>query len=561
METDMRSYNAIAIWIVASIFAFGCSHTDEPDREGSEQGTRAESESPSARFKGSSGKHDASSEAVFLDFSFEGSLLTDSAHNREKRIEDQLLYTVGELNGDNSVGRVDKLELSDIETRDRGDKTEISYRAEMLVAWGEPDDVPETYTFHLPRDFSREGKREFVDNYGDECVSYSAHDVDANSMWYYYRPASRGCDLSEEHLVQPTAELAPSEVETSGKYPEYHRIWEDDLLKITAVFGKYESGATGSDSGISAYNKFVATMERTLEEGDLETTPENLPSRPGVDVPEVTFAAEYDDGRRIEIHAFLVDGVRSASQEFYDQYAELTKDSDLIAYNGHSGLGSNIRAMARRGEWREGQYSIIFMNGCDTYAYVDSALADAHARVNPDDETGTKYMDLVMNAMPSYFSSMADATEAFVDGLMRRDDPVTYEHIFEDIDDSQVVLVSGEQDNEFVPGMDDTDGDAPVGDWSGLETEVSLDRGGEERIETPTLPAGEYRFDLTGSGDADLYVRAGGAPDRETWDCRPYRAGSDESCTLDLASPAPVHVLLVGAADSSEVTLEAASME
>ena len=46
------------------------------------------------------------------------------------------------------------------------------------------------------------------------------------------------------------------------------------------------------------------------------------------------------------------------------------------------------------------------MNGCDTYAYIDSALADAHSEVNPDDPDGTKYLDIVANAMPSLFISM-----------------------------------------------------------------------------------------------------------------------------------------------------------
>ena len=92
------------------------------------------------------------------------------------------------------------------------------------------------------------------------------------------------------------------------------------------------------------------------------------------------------------------------------------------------------------------------MNGCDTYAYIDSALADAHAEVNDDDPQGTKYLDIVANAMPSMFVSMPKATMAIFEGLLSYDAPMTYEEILASMDDYQVALVTGENDNEYRPG-------------------------------------------------------------------------------------------------------------
>ena len=38
---------------------------------------------------------------------------------------------------------------------------------------------------------------------------------------------------------------------TTGKYPEYDKVWEDGTLRVVAIFGKYEDGATtSSDAGI-----------------------------------------------------------------------------------------------------------------------------------------------------------------------------------------------------------------------------------------------------------------------------------------------------------------------
>ena len=93
------------------------------------------------------------------------------------------------------------------------------------------------------------------------------------------------------------------------------------------------------------------------------------------------------------------------------------------------------------------------MNGCDSFAYVDGAMAQARALLNTNDPTGTKYMDFVTNAMPSFFSSMPAASSALVTGFLSYERPQTYDKMFQGIDRAEVVLVTGEEDNEFKPGM------------------------------------------------------------------------------------------------------------
>ncbi len=269
-----------------------------------------------------------------------------------------------------------------------------------------------------------------------------------------------------------------------------------------------------------------------------------------MDVPEVTFEATLPDGRYIRVFAMLIDSVRSAGQDFNERYAQLTPTADLIAYNGHSGLGANIRALASKGDWATGQYAVVFMNGCDTYAYVDDALWTAHAQINPDDDVGTKYLDIVMNAMPSFFSNMPYATLALVKGLTDIDSPRTYEQIFADISSSQVVLVSGEQDNTFVPGGGGGGEDPPPAGWEGMNEGGPVARNEEQRFETPVLPAGNYRFEMTGSGDADLYVRIGNDPTVSEYDCRPYKSSANETCDVELPANAAIHVMVRGYTDA-----------
>ncbi|GAB1055477.1 MAG: S8 family peptidase [Shewanella algae] len=49
-----------------------------------------------------------------------------------------------------------------------------------------------------------------------------------------------------------------------------------------------------------------------------------------------------------------------------------------------------------------------------------------------------------------------------------------------------------------------------------------------------------------GSGDADLYVRAGAAPSTSVYDCRPYKNGNIESCSFQVTQAATYHVMIRG---------------
>ena len=505
--------------------------------------------------KSEPGKEDSSVDAAFVDFEFDGELLTQSAWSVKRHIETQLLYTIGQLNGDKSVGRLDRAQLTNIESTAEGELTRVTYRAVVPVAWGKRNNVPETYELKLPRDVTTAGLEKFTEKYSHDCVDWGAHDVTSGTMWYYYRPDAHGCEVADEDIVKITAAVVPSTTTTTGKFPEYDLVYADDVLRIVAVFGKYEDDATSSgDAGISAYNNFISALRTELKDRDLVTTPAEIPSAPGVNEAYITFEANLGDGKTIEVYALLVDNIRTAGPKFDERYEALSTHADLITYNGHAGLGANIRALARKGHWVAEQYVIVFMNGCDTYAYVDAALWDAHADVNEDDPTGTKYTDIISNAMPSMFRSMPRATMALVRGLMDHEAPVTYEQMFERMDRSQVVLVSGEEDNTYVPGGGDPD--EPSVEWSGLEETGSVAKNEEIHFETPVIDAGRYVFEMTGSADSDLYVRIGEAPTSSVYDCRPYKSSSNESCLVDLPAAAPIHVMVRGYAEQSDFALK-----
>ncbi len=397
----------------------------------------------------------SSNQATLLDFEFDAELQTDSSWNDKQTIQDQLLYTIGHLNADKSVGRLDNLDLSNIQKTTENGVITIKYHAKLPVAWGSKTNLPETHPLILPKDMSSAGIGTFTEKHKHTCVDFGAHDVDAGSMWYYFRPGNRGCAITDAEVVKVTARATKATVNTTGKFPEYHKVWEDNRLEVIAIFGKYEASATSGDAGIDAYNSFIGMMKRELRAiaPNVATVPADVGNTPGPATNDVSFEGTLADGKTIKVVALLVDAITQVPPAFNARYESLTPTADVIMYNGHAGLGQNVRALAAKGKWVAQKYQMFFMNGCDTFAYVDGSLAQTRARLNPDDPSGTKYMEFVTNAMPSFFHSMPSASTALMKGLLSFQQPKTYDQIFEDIDRSEIVLVTGEEDNVFQPGM------------------------------------------------------------------------------------------------------------
>ncbi len=92
-------------------------------------------------------------------------------------------------------------------------------------------------------------------------------------------------------------------------------------------------------------------------------------------------------------------------------------------------------------------------------------------------------MDIVNNAMPAFFHSMSGATMSMFRGLLAYAEPMTYEQIFARIDSTQVVLVSGEQDNVFTPGG----GGAPQ-TWAGIRESGTVAKGASTRSRSRSRP-------------------------------------------------------------------------
>ena len=473
--------------------------------------------------------------ATLLVMEFDSHLVTSTASNPAGQIRAQLMWTVGHLNAEPGVSRLDKLNLSKVVTANIGNGLyRISYHVKLPVAWGSKTGLPSSYTFTLPLRVDATGAQGFWTKYAASCNDDDGDQVTVDNFWFHYRPHTQGCSIAPADVALATASAAMSTVNTVAKYPEYHRVWEDGMLTVAAVFGKYEPGATSdSDPGIAAYDEFVSSVAAELG----VTAP-----AAGAANPDLTLRSG-----NVAVTVLLTDKLALAPLAWQKRFAEVSTNADLILYNGHAGLGLNVRALANMGQFFPGKYQILFIDGCDTFAYADDTWARRRAPLNPDDPSGTKYLDVVTNAMPAYFSSISGASMALFRALLHPESPKTYPQMFHEVNPDHVIVATGEEDNVFHPGV------AYAPRWSVAEEGFVGKR--ESVLYTADVQPGTYVFALSpdpsmAGGDADLRVRAGAMPTTDlTYKCRSYVGNSNERCKLTVSKAQKVYMTVTGDKD------------
>jgi serine protease len=68
-----------------------------------------------------------------------------------------------------------------------------------------------------------------------------------------------------------------------------------------------------------------------------------------------------------------------------------------------------------------------------------------------------------------------------------------------------------------------------------LVSALVSERTSEEKTYTVVVPANSKNLSISifgGRGDADLYVKFGAKPTSSSYDCRPYKTGNSETCTV-----------------------------
>ncbi|MEO7329065.1 MAG: hypothetical protein ABI193_10830, partial [Minicystis sp.] len=508
---------------------------------------------------------------TLLTFSFDGEVLVHpDGPSIEESIAQQLHYTIGQLNGAGGVSspataRVSNIQRSGAHThghgRDHGAQAapeEIHYHAELPVAWPSQDNLPSSYPLILPLRVDADGESLLQQTSSSACFD----SLSESGLWYDYRPGNPGCTMIVP-LARPLATVTPAPLRSAGRYPEQDRIWEDGTLSVLAIFRKDAPGSTSSaDLGRVAFAGFVQSLLETLGPETkvlLNAGVGHKPgAAPGFEATDITLSRAYPHGRTVNVIVLLEDVVALPEgttflgnySRFLQRYAALSPTADLILYNGHSGLGDNIRSIADNSSFLPGKYQMMYLDACDSFAYMSDDLGLSRGAQTADDPTGTRNLDVIVNGMPATFAGMPAAAMAIVEALLPDAEPRTYEAILAGFDPARVGFVLGDEDNVYRPSPSPGLSAAPVFALRG-----AADHRSPQIAQTPLLPPGDYAFELGpnwaagGKSDAlTLDARALGSPDLAV---RCERSSSElgarsARCTLRLDSAANVELTVTG---------------
>ena len=386
-----------------------------------------------------------SSEATILDFTFEAEVVADDRVAARRSIVRQLLYTQGALRtASKASGQVGNVKLSSVTESALGDKKRIAYRASMPVAWPKGAPSPAQYELVLPRDAT--ALTAFNRKYDGYC---GKSQYGPDNFWHDFDPRGKSCALDPADVTRASVTVAPHAESAVEKYPEYHRIWEDGRLDVVAIFGVIESNDT-SDWGYTEAGRFADAVARQL------TKPSAVRRRTSRSIfDDTTVSGKATVGGMeldVEVDVLVVGMLAQAGPDFDARYEPLSAKADMILYNGHAQLGANTNALSRKGRIVRDKYQLVLLNGCESFALVDTTMNDRRREVNgASDPKGTRFLDVVSNARPGYANNLATISNTLFSAALRADTPRHYRDLITTMPESHVVVVWGEEDNGFTP--------------------------------------------------------------------------------------------------------------
>jgi hypothetical protein len=395
-----------------------------------------------------------SKSAVFLELTFDAQVVGPRALSdaeRKKSVVSQLFYLSGELDKTHGGhGRFGYVELSNVSVEPQDDDLElVRYHAVLPIAWPKDRAIPESYRIVVPLRVDREGMWAFNTKYAGTCgpTKYGAE-----NMWYDFEPVATGCSFEPGEVVDTTASVAKSDQVTETKRPEHEKFWQDGAFRMVLVHGSDASfGLDENDIGVREYIAFKQKLGEAFPGG--EATSGETTTHIWDRWQFKTKVPQPGGGEgELQIDTLLTSSLESIGSDFDTVFSELSRDADVISYGGHSGLSKNILALADKATVAPQHYQVYFLDGCSTFAYLDSTLSDRRIEANGADldPHGTKFLDVIVNAQPVPWWSGA-ASQWLVLSTLSDDEPHAYLDILDAMSQSGMPLVAGEEDNPDMP--------------------------------------------------------------------------------------------------------------
>ncbi len=380
----------------------------------------------------------------------------------EEQIEEQVVHMFGPM-GEARYKAVPKGEhkISKIKVAKVAGGFEISYAYKGVIVL---ENGPTTeYQFVLPVNPDTIYEAGFTGR-TNPCTDH--HYQSEGDFWYFWNPANYGCRLKEgEHYDVVKGKITRFK-NTETTYPEYSRLADDKgEIKISLLMGMDET-TKGRDPNTSTDEN--AKNFRDIKKSLIQRGYKNslMPREEVAKISGRVRTAPYVENfvkivkRNGKPYQILVQvffgpsGIDEDSTAFHGFFRDALKNSSIMMYDGHSGLGGHLdlgsleESYGVKFQPNKSRYQIYFFNSCTSYTYYNTMYFGR--KKSATDKKGTKNLDIMTNGLATYFSVMHDtnlavvkAVEAWASGQAS----VSYQAIAKAIDSDNLFGVNGDEDN------------------------------------------------------------------------------------------------------------------
>ncbi|MEK2644228.1 hypothetical protein [Bdellovibrio sp. BCCA] len=270
-----------------------------------------------------------------------------------------------------------------------------------------------------------------LDNFYDEKCT-DEHYNSFGDFWYFYDPFRFGCEqLREAPLASPVVVKISALKQMDDADAQLDKVRGDngngDLFQITTINGFSEDATNPGDDGRLSFEEVNQWLR---EAGFTETVIAKFKNRP---VHQFDKAVRKKDGTTVQIRVTRLlaeTGVMSKNVTFAKFFKEAVKQSDVIIYAGHSGLGGNLdigslEEKAGPLEFNNRKHQIFFFDGCSSYSYYLSMFEAQKSKGK---------IDILTNGLSSYFAYEAPIHIQFMKRLFKVNDNPTWGEILKDME-------------------------------------------------------------------------------------------------------------------------------
>jgi hypothetical protein len=298
-------------------------------------------------------------------------------------------------------------------------------------------------------------------------------------FWYFWDPEMNNCPLKSRNkktLVYRTFGTLLKEPVTEKSLPKYERLYGNnkngDEFQVSIFFGYIEEDTDllrkkmvrKRDDAYKAMFSVVSHLEKLGFKLDETYSRDDFAISLASGAPEEVKGYNYlrrlrksvstgDDQMDVVVEILLADtNLDARDKTFQVMAAPAFKSSDILVYDGHSGLGGNldIKQFATNVIFDKTKHQIFYFNGCSSYPYFNGKFFEAK---NQGRSLSSNYLDVVTSALPTLSDPRAENVKAFIDPFVQGQRP-TWQGFIESLEASNgadagtyLVGVNGDEDN------------------------------------------------------------------------------------------------------------------